>query len=259
VKPRKPRSYKHDRKLRARLRAYSLDEPGASEPFSARLARENGWTAQQAQAVIEEYKRFLYLAMTAGHRVTPSAAVDRAWLLHLADARSYRDGLCRAVLGRAVLHRPSPGGPAEVAVMEYTRTLDSYRAAFGQEPPEWIWPGPAQWLAAAPRPVPKQVQWLMDHSELLIEVPLILLGLAAVYVLGVWSGEQSGTEAAAVITVAAIVVLGALVSLSPAGRERMKRNRATRSQRAYLGLEGTFEGTTDTSRDSEGGGDWSSD
>ena len=60
--------YPHDHSLRARIQAFSPDEPGVVFPFSARLAREHGWTRAFAQRVVEEYRRFLYLAMTAGHQ-----------------------------------------------------------------------------------------------------------------------------------------------------------------------------------------------
>ena len=80
--------------------------------------------------------------MTAGHEVTPSDEVDQAWHLHLTYTRSYWDGLCDAVLGRALHHGPTKGGQAEGDRFEnqYERTLASYRAAFGEEPPEDIWP-----------------------------------------------------------------------------------------------------------------------
>jgi len=57
-------------------------------PFEARLARENGWCRAYTQRVIVEYKRFVYLAMTAGHVVTPSEEVDHAWHMHLTYTRS---------------------------------------------------------------------------------------------------------------------------------------------------------------------------
>ncbi len=139
----------------ARLQAYSFDDwrpargsgggSGAGEPsltFAARLARENGWSSAFSERVLEEYKRFVFLAMTAGHPVTPSDQVDQAWHLHLTYTRAYWDRLCGQVLGRPLHHNPTVGGAAEDAKFEdwYERTKSAYRAAFAQEPPADIWP-----------------------------------------------------------------------------------------------------------------------
>ena len=55
-----------------RLEAFDLDAVDAEFTFSDRLARDNGWKPDYARRVIEEYKRFCYLAVRAGHDVTPS-------------------------------------------------------------------------------------------------------------------------------------------------------------------------------------------
>ncbi len=125
-----------------RLQAFELDVEGASLPFSARLARDNGWSLEFAARVALEYKKFLYLACTAGHMVTPSDEVDQAWHLHLVYTRSYWDELCAKVLRQPLHHGPTQGGKGEGRKFEnwYERTLDSYRAAFGEEPPSDIWP-----------------------------------------------------------------------------------------------------------------------
>jgi hypothetical protein len=163
-------SYDHDHQLRARLQAYSPDEPGVVFPFSARLARENGWTRAEALRVMEEYRRFVYLAMTAGHPVTPSVAVDQAWHLHLTYTRSYWDDLCGRVLGRPLHHGPTTGGVAEASKFNdyYSRTLDSYRDAFGQEPPADVWPPASQRFAptARIRQVSDATHWVVAKPSL---------------------------------------------------------------------------------------------
>ena len=65
------------------LSRYTIGPADAALPFAARLARENGWSDAHAARVMEEYRRFCFLATTAGHEVTPSDAVDQAWHLHL--------------------------------------------------------------------------------------------------------------------------------------------------------------------------------
>ena len=72
-----------DPSLLARIEAFGLDVPGAPDPFSRRLARENGWPTAYAERVVREYRRFVVLAVSAGHAVTPSEQVDQAWHLHL--------------------------------------------------------------------------------------------------------------------------------------------------------------------------------
>ena len=135
--------------LRERIEAFELDEAGASLPFTSRLACEQGWTHAQAARVIREYKRFLVLAMEAGHPVSPSEDVDQAWHLHLVYTRSYWQHLCGKVLGRELHHEPTSGGSAEGAKFHdwYARTLESYRRIFGEEPPREIWPAPDERFA----------------------------------------------------------------------------------------------------------------
>jgi uncharacterized protein (TIGR04222 family) len=131
-----------DRDLWRRLEAFELDDPAASLTFTRRLARENGWEVSYAARVVEEYKRFVFLAMTAGHEVTPSDEVDQAWHLHLTYTRSYWGELCGEVLGRPLHHGPTKGGAKEGQRFEgqYEATLASYRESFGEEPPTDIWP-----------------------------------------------------------------------------------------------------------------------
>jgi hypothetical protein len=47
--------------LLQRLRDFSIDQPGTRLTFATRLAKENRWSLHQAERVICEYKRFLYI------------------------------------------------------------------------------------------------------------------------------------------------------------------------------------------------------
>lgn len=160
--------YPHDPPLRARIQAFSPDEPGVVFPFSARLARENGWSRPFARRVMDEYRRFVYLAMTAGHPVTPSVQVDQAWHLHLTCTRSYWEEMCGRVLGRPLHHDPTKGGRAEgdKFVDWYARTLDSYQRAFGHAPPADVWPPAAQRFAPAGR-----IRQVSDATHWVIRKP----------------------------------------------------------------------------------------
>ena len=124
------------------LRAFRFDTSDTTFHFATRLANENGWTPGFTARVLEEYRRFLFLAMRAGHPVSPSDAVDQAWHLHLLYTESYWGELCPQVLGQPFHHGPSKGGAAEDAKFTdwYERTLDSYARYFGQHAPADIWP-----------------------------------------------------------------------------------------------------------------------
>ena len=135
----------HQDPLWDRLLAFHFDNTGDALTFTQRLARENGWSLGFAQRVVEEYRRFLYLALRASHSVTPSDAVDQAWHLHLVYSRSYWDELCAQVLQHPLHHGPTRGGRTEDNrfLDAYEATRDSYRRSFGSEPPDDIWPEPA--------------------------------------------------------------------------------------------------------------------
>ncbi len=122
---------------------FSIDGPEQhSLSFAAKLARENGWTNSFAEHAILEYKRFVFLAMTAGHPVCPSDQVDQVWHLHLTCTRSYWERFCKETLGRPLHHEPTRGGPIEDRKHEhmYGQTLAAYRLLFEQEPPAEFWP-----------------------------------------------------------------------------------------------------------------------
>jgi hypothetical protein len=131
-------------KLYQRLQAFSLDKPDADLPFSKRLARDNAWSAKYTQRVIEEYKKFTFLAVAAGHPVTPSDQVDQVWHLHLTYTHSYWDEFCPNVLQTPLHHGPTRGGRNEHNKFNdwYSKTLASYERFFGQAPPADIWPPP---------------------------------------------------------------------------------------------------------------------
>ena len=168
--------------IHRRLIDFELDDPAARFTFTQRLARENGWSAARAARVVLEYKRFLFLAVAAGHPVTPSDAVDQAWHLHLTYTESYWHGLCRDVLGRPLHHGPTRGGTAEAVKFHdwYARTLASYRRLLGAEPPRDIWPPPAarfgreRWVR-----VDTRRSWVIPKPRLSRSTALAGLALAA--------------------------------------------------------------------------------
>ncbi len=132
-----------------RIETFDIDgagEQGCAFPFVQRLARENAWGEEYAGRVVAEYKRFVYLAMAAGHPVTPSDQVDQAWHLHLTYTRSYWERLCGrdgGILPKPLHHEPTKGGESEDTKFDdwYAKTKESYTRIFGEEPARDIWPG----------------------------------------------------------------------------------------------------------------------
>ena len=154
--------------LRERVETFALDQPGAALPFTSRLAREQGWTHVFAARVVTEYKRFVILAVTAGHPVSPAEAVDQAWHLHLVYTKSYWQDLCRDILGQDLHHEPTTGGGSETVkfIDWYRRTLESYRAVFGEEPPPEIWPTPERRFADS-----SEARWVDPSQYWLLPKP----------------------------------------------------------------------------------------
>lgn len=139
-------SFSHQNPLWARIAAHPIGGPAAAAAFTRRLARENLWTIAHAQAVVQEYRRFCYLACTAGGEITPSDAVDQVWHLHLIHSRDYWEHFCPDVLRRPLHHGPGDGSSADAArfVRQYEDTLALYAATFGHAAPASIWPAPDQ-------------------------------------------------------------------------------------------------------------------
>ena len=166
---------KTDPALWARIEAISLDVPGAELPFSARLARENGWTVAFAEQAVHEYKRFAYLCRIATSDLTPSDEVDQAWHLHLLYTRHYW-GPWTAVLGAPLHHGPTEGGRAEGVRFggQYARTLALYENEFGECPPEDLWPPEAVRFS---RPLSARRVHLDEH--MLVPRPGVLTRTAA--------------------------------------------------------------------------------
>ena len=127
--------------LLRRLEEFNIDDSESSFPFSAKLAHEQNWTKSFTARAIEEYKRFCYLAVTAGHPVSPSEVVDEVWHLHLTYSYNYWKVFCPEVLQMPFHHHPSKGGGAERSKFDEwsAKTEQSYRVAFSEEPPSVIW------------------------------------------------------------------------------------------------------------------------
>lgn len=171
-----------DEALWQRLADHIIGPADASLSFIARLARENRWSLPHAERVIGEYKRFCYLAMTAGHEVTPSDAVDQAWHLHLTYSRDYWQTFCREVLRGDLHHGPTQGGPVERDRFyhQYAATLAAYETAFGGPPPGDIWPAAHRRFTVDPQGI------RVNLSHVMILQRRVALALGLLLFLGGW-------------------------------------------------------------------------
>jgi hypothetical protein len=125
-----------------RLAAMRIEPEGARLTFAARLAKEQGWSPGHAERVVEEYRRFLYLAATLKPEITPSVQVDEAWHLHLTYSRHYWEELCGRILRKPLHHLPTEGGAEEAARhrRQYEATRSAYAQTFDAPTPADIWP-----------------------------------------------------------------------------------------------------------------------
>jgi uncharacterized protein (TIGR04222 family) len=153
-----------------KLQAFSLDQIDAQFPFSQKLAKENGWSLHYTQRVMQEYKRFAFLATVVDHVVCPSEQVDQAWHLHLTYTRSYWQDFCPNLLEMPLHHEPTKGGQTEqITFWElYGRTLESYEAVFGEVPPADIWSSPSDRFGkdVQVRRVNTQENWVIPKPNL---------------------------------------------------------------------------------------------
>ncbi len=116
-------------------------EPETPLNFTHRLARDHGWSLEDARAAVDAYRRFCFLAMVSPMPVTPSEIVDEVWHQHLIYSRDYWVVWCGETLQAPLHHDPTPGGPeAQMTYRaQYADTLALHEQFFGA-PPEALWP-----------------------------------------------------------------------------------------------------------------------
>lgn len=153
----------YESNLFRRICNFQVDTNPSPFPFSSKLAWEYRWSKHYTFRVIDEYKKFVFLAMVADHRVSPPSHVDRVWHQHLLYTHSYWDDWCGKILEQNLHHQPSLGGAeeGEKYMNYYTLTLKTYRCYFGNPPPD-IWHPPRV------RSEPIQYQWVNRQHFFLI-------------------------------------------------------------------------------------------
>jgi hypothetical protein len=128
--------------LWTKISSFQMDDPSSAFTFTERLARENGWSLSYSLAIVEEYKKFIYLLCISIHPLTPSDQVDQVWHLHLIYTHSYWVDFCKNTLSRDLHHGPTKGGQQEKDKFTnwYQCTKELYTKEFGHPPPADCWP-----------------------------------------------------------------------------------------------------------------------
>lgn len=117
-----------------------MGDTAAQSAFWKTLAKRQGWTLAFSEHVFDEYRKFLYLALTSECPITAPPPIRAAWDLHR-ELPSWYDLPEAAEIER----RLGAGG-------SLVETRTAYTLAFGQYPPESIWPNRRRPKAAARRP-----------------------------------------------------------------------------------------------------------
>ncbi len=114
----------HDWAVWSKLR---VGNPTEQYAFWRTLAQRQGWTLAFAENVFEEYRKFLYLALTSPVPIAPPPPIRAAWDLHR-ELPTWRELPEAGEIEQSLSQPASPEG-----------TRAAYLAAFSTYPPESIW------------------------------------------------------------------------------------------------------------------------
>jgi hypothetical protein len=257
-----PTAQQEHQELWTRLNAYELDAVDAQLPFSKRLARENDWTEHYAKRVMNEYKRFVFLALASNHPVTPSDEIDQVWHLHLIYTKAYWEDFCKEVIRTPFHHHPTRGGKAEGDKFRkwYAKTKQAYVDAFGEEPPSDIWKNEQERFALAPhfKRINTKSNWVVPKpphlKRLNIGVATLLVSAFSFFSCVSESEQINHSQLGMIIGLSLLAVMlgGILFAFSGKAKEQKGKN-----DTSGTGCGGSVDsgGDTDSSGgDGDGGG-----
>jgi len=125
-----------------KLEKFEFDrDPTAPFLFAHRIAKRNNWSLEYSKRVIEETRKFLYLAYKCGHMVTPSTWIDEVWHIALMHTNTYWVRMCNDIFNVPIHHSPGDGSVQDEDKFTacYDRTRNSDYVQYFGEPPEDIW------------------------------------------------------------------------------------------------------------------------
>ena len=127
--------------LLEKIMQFQVISDGDNKLFIKKLSKQNSWSISFSERAFFEYKRFIYLASIAHHRVVPSKIIDTVWHLHLTFTQSYWIEWCGDVLQKQIHHTPS-----SLTIKSkrrdfegYNDTIILYKKIFKSEPPTEFW------------------------------------------------------------------------------------------------------------------------
>lgn len=113
-----------------------------------RLCDKEHMSGEDAAALFEDLKRFLYLCGTSKVIFGPSDKIDLAWHHFLLFTREYQR-FCRAYFGKFIHHNPVEAGKRPKGVSVIQQTLDAAHHQFGELSENWTYPKAANCVSCS--------------------------------------------------------------------------------------------------------------
>eukprot|EP00343_Euplotes_focardii_P009474 CAMPEP_0205828048 /NCGR_PEP_ID=MMETSP0206-20130828/33952_1 /ASSEMBLY_ACC=CAM_ASM_000279 /TAXON_ID=36767 /ORGANISM="Euplotes focardii, Strain TN1" /LENGTH=340 /DNA_ID=CAMNT_0053129497 /DNA_START=749 /DNA_END=1771 /DNA_ORIENTATION=+ len=108
--------------------------------FDQYVSQELMVSLDQAQDMIFEYRRYIFLYGLTSFKLYPSEQVEKVWLIHMAFGPNYID-FCTKTISFVPYHVPYTGNTNGYDDrQEYANTLSFYQAVFNVLPCTSVWP-----------------------------------------------------------------------------------------------------------------------
>jgi hypothetical protein len=113
----------------------------STKAFADKISRKHQCSMSYAIKAVNEYKKFLYLAVVSDFHVTPSQAIDKVWHEHILFTQAY--GIfCKEIIEYDLNHYPEllpVEEQTERYHAQYLSTIELYIKEFGKLPPANVW------------------------------------------------------------------------------------------------------------------------
>ena len=113
----------------------------STKAFADKISRKHNCTKRYALNAVQEYKKFIYLAVISDFHVTPSQAIDKVWHEHILFTKAYRF-FCDNIIKYNLNHHPELFPFEEQTARyhaQYLDTLNLYVKEFGILPTDDVW------------------------------------------------------------------------------------------------------------------------
>ena len=150
-----------------KIQNFEFDAPEIKLTFAKRLARENGFSQNFSEEIVNEYKKFIFLCTVTKSMITPSHYVDLAWHLHLIYTKSYWVDLCQNTIGWQMHHTPTEGGKQQMNKFDncYSDALDLYKTYFSS-PPQNVWQSQQKRFKISTKNIETDKNWVIPKPNL---------------------------------------------------------------------------------------------